>query len=99
MGTRFSANEAKSLLWGIGWAGPCLPAGMQREAGGMWWLLHVSAVCSGKVSFGGNSSIAGDDGCAQRPVLTHLRLPEPGESRAGVPGVPLRPPEQVQNWQ
>lgn len=92
MGTRFSANEDKSLLWGIGWAGPC-------PGGGMWWLQDASAVCLGKVSFGGNSSIAGDDGCAQRPVLTRLRLPEPGESRAGLPGVPLCPPERVQNWQ
>lgn len=46
-------NAAKSLLWGTAGLDPALPAGRQERQGRTWWLLDVSAVCWGKVSFGG----------------------------------------------
>lgn len=59
-GTLFSANAAKSLLWGIAGLDPG-EAGEERPGRR---LVDVSAVCWGKVSFGGAALLGVMDVCS-----------------------------------
>lgn len=88
MGTRLGADAAESLLRGTGRAGPApLRAGSDSLAGPCW------PRGSGRVSSAGQRYRS--DGC----VTTAPDGTAAARARAGLPGVPLLPPEPVQNWQ